>query len=250
MKRIAPIAAVPLLAAACGGAGRDAAPQAHVEAAHVVRCAPGYRALGSPRLAYAAVVRSHATAFRSPGTGPLARFGPVNVNGYPTVFGVRGKLVGRDCGVRWWKVQLPLRPNGLTGWVRPADVAVERVRTRILVDVSARRVTVYRAGRRVLSTAAAVGAAATPTPTGSYYVNQRLVPADSRGPFGPGALGISAFSPVLTGWAQGGPVAIHGTDAPWSIGRAVSNGCIRVPNPVLTRMFRLAVAGTPVIIRP
>ncbi|HEY6053736.1 MAG TPA: L,D-transpeptidase, partial [Gaiellaceae bacterium] len=75
-------------------------------------------------------------------------------------------------------------------------------------------------------------------------------PADTHGPFGPGALGISAFSPVLTGWAQGGPVAIHGTDAPWSIGQAVSNGCIRVPNEVLTRMFRLAVAGTPVIIRP
>jgi lipoprotein-anchoring transpeptidase ErfK/SrfK len=82
-------------------------------------------------------------------------------------------------------------------------------------------------------------------------VNQRLVPAEGPdGPYGPGAVGISAFSPVLTGWAQGGPVAIHGTNEPWSIGRAVSNGCIRLPNPVLRRVFAAALAGTPVIIKP
>ena len=85
----------------------------------------------------------------------------------------------------------------------------------------------------MLATTAAVGAAATPTPTGRYYVNQRLIPDDPGGPFGPGAIGISAFSNVLTGWTQGGPIAIHGTNEPWSIGHAVSNGCIRVPNPVL-----------------
>jgi lipoprotein-anchoring transpeptidase ErfK/SrfK len=80
-------------------------------------------------------------------------------------------------------------------------------------------------------------------------VNQRLIPSDTSGPFGPGAIGISAFSDVLTGWTQGGPIAIHGTNEPWSIGRNVSNGCIRVPNPVLKRLFAAAVAGTPVIIR-
>src|SRR5947199_4233292 len=31
----------------------------------------------------------------------------------------------------------------------------------------------------------------TPTPTGSFYVNQRLIPIDQHGPFGPGAVGIS-----------------------------------------------------------
>jgi lipoprotein-anchoring transpeptidase ErfK/SrfK len=65
-----------------------------------------------------------------------------------------------------------------------------------------------------------------------------------------GAIGISAFSNVLTGWAQGGPVAIHGTNEPWSIGRAVSNGCIRLPNPALRRLFRATPAGTPVVVHP
>jgi lipoprotein-anchoring transpeptidase ErfK/SrfK len=149
----------------------------------------------------------------------------------------------------WYHVRLPLRPNGSSGYVRARDVLVARVTARIVVDLSARRLTLYRAGRRVLSTPAAVGAPATPTPTGGYYVNQRLIPADAGGPYGPGAIGISGFSPVLVHWAQGGPIAIHGTNAPWSIGRAVSSGCIRVRNGVLRRLWGVAVVGTPVEIR-
>jgi len=80
-------------------------------------------------------------------------------------------------------------------------------------------------------------------------VNQRLVPADASGPFGPGAIGISAFSEVLTGWTQGGPIAIHGTNRPELLGRAVSNGCIRVRNDLLQRLFDRTRAGTPVTVR-
>ena len=80
-------------------------------------------------------------------------------------------------------------------------------------------------------------------------MNQRLIPSDASGPFGPAAIGISAYSTVLTGWTQGGPIAIHGTNEPWSIGRAVSNGCIRLPNATLAKVFREAIAGTPVIIK-
>ena len=59
-------------------------------------------------------------------------------------------------------------------------------------------------GRRgALRTRTAVGKPETPTPTGSFYVNQRLLTSDPSGPFGPGGIGISAFSPVLTGWAAG-----------------------------------------------
>jgi lipoprotein-anchoring transpeptidase ErfK/SrfK len=173
----------------------------------------------------------------------------MNVNGVPTVFSVRGTRLDSVCRPRVYLVQIPARPNGVTGWVPAAQVAVETVKTRILVDLSDRRVSLYRAGRRLLSAPAAIGSPSTPTPTGSFYVNQRLIPADRGGPFGPGAVGISAFSNVLTGWTQGGPIAIHGTNAPWSIGRAVSNGCIRIPNPLLRRVFAQALAGTPVVIR-
>jgi lipoprotein-anchoring transpeptidase ErfK/SrfK len=58
------------------------------------------------------------------------------------------------------------------------------------------------------------------------------------------------YSEVLTGWTQGGPVAIHGTNRPDLIGQAVSNGCVRIRNDVLLRMFRVTLAGTPVVIQP
>lgn len=257
--RIGALATVLAVAAACGGGREDdsavPAPEPAVtEPAPEVdrgrRCAAGsFRPLGSGRVAYAAIVRERAVTFRAPGRGVLARFGRLNVNGVPTVFGVRGAIVGPRCRPRWYRVQLPLRPNGITGYVRARDVDLGRVRTRIEVDLSDRRVSLFRDGRKTIETTAAIGSTATPTPIGRFYVNQRLVPNDPSGPFGPGAIGISAFSDVLTGWAQGGPIAIHGTNQPWSIGRAVSNGCIRVENAVLSRIFRTALAGTPVFIR-
>jgi lipoprotein-anchoring transpeptidase ErfK/SrfK len=198
--------------------------------------------------AVAAVVPRFAHVFRLPGRGELASFGRLNQNGFPTVFRVLTSVRGPNCRL-WYRVQLPMRPNGLTGYVPAVSVVLGKVRTRIVVDLSSRRLTFFRDGRRVLRTPVAVGASATPTPTGGYYVNQKLVPTDPRGPYGPGAIGVSAFSPVLTGWAQGGPVAIHGTNEPWSIGRPVSNGCIRVPNQVLRRLFVETPAGTPVVIR-
>jgi hypothetical protein len=239
---------VALVAAGCGSShgGTDVK---GVLAAKAEKCRAGAMLpLRTQRLAYAAVVKRQALAYRLPARRPIARFGKVNVNDYPTVFGVLGAVVRPDCTPTWYRVQLPMKPNGIVGFVRARDVDVAVVKARIVVDVSDRKLTLYRAGKRELTATVAVGSPATPTPTGRYYVNQRLIPADKGGPFGPGAIGISAFSTVLTGWTQGGPVAIHGTNAPWSIGRAVSNGCIRLPNPTLRRVFREALAGTPVII--
>jgi lipoprotein-anchoring transpeptidase ErfK/SrfK len=209
---------------------------------------PGYRSLGNLDLAYAAVVRTHAVARRRPNRGVLARFGRLNYNQLPTIFGVRGAVLDSHCAPTWYRVQLPIRPNGIVGWVAASQLEVATIRTRIEVDESARRLTLYEDGRPVLVSRVAVGSPATPTPTGAYYVNQRLIPEDPNGPYGPAAVGVSAFSNVLTGWTRGGPIGIHGTDQPWSIGHNVSNGCIRLSNPVVKRLFKLTLSGTPVII--
>ena len=204
---------------------------------------------GRPNVAVAAIVHSSAVAYRRPGEKPFARFGRVNVNGFPTVFRVLDVVRAPNCNARWYRVQLPIKPNGVTGFVRASAVGTGPVRSRVVVDLSAKRLTLYRRGRPVLRAPVAVGSSATPTPLGRYYVNQRLIPPDPGGPYGPAAIGISAFSNVLTGWAQGGPIAIHGTNEPWSIGHAVSNGCIRLHNDVLRRLFEATPAGTPVVIR-
>jgi hypothetical protein len=243
VRRLA-LAGLALLLAGCGSH------VAHrVKGASVQRCAAGsLHRLGSARLAYAALAPHGAVTFRKPGGAELARFGVENVNRYPIVFGVTGVVVDARCRPAWYRVQLPVRPNGTLGFVRARRIELAHVSTRIVVDVSARRLTVYRGGRRVLRAGVAVGSPATPTPLGRFYVNQRLIPDDPGGPYGPAAIGISAFSNVLTGWTQDGPVAIHGTNEPWSIGRAVSNGCLRLPNATLERIYPWALAGTPVII--
>jgi lipoprotein-anchoring transpeptidase ErfK/SrfK len=239
---------------ACGGKSEDAGAPTDSDVAGTEKTVRSCdtavtRPVGTDVKHYAAVVQERAVAFRAPGSGRIAAFGPENVNGVPTVFSVLAKRLDAGCEPEWYRVQLPLKPNGITGWVRAEDVELAPVTTRILVDLSEREVTLYDGRRRVLSARAAIGSAQTPTPLGSYYVNQRLVPRDPSGPFGPGAIGISAFSEVLTGWTQGGPIAIHGTNRPELIGRAVSNGCIRVRNDLLLRLFERTRAGTPVTVR-
>ena len=241
--------------AACGGGPEVAAvPPTTEDVAGAEKTATSCRTvitrpLGSEVRSYAAVVRERAVAYRAPGGPELERFRAENVNGVPTVFAVRGQRLASDCRPAWYRVQLPLKPNGTTGWVRATDVELAAVTTRVVVDLSERSVALFDRGRLVLETRAAIGAPATPTPTGRYYVNQRLVPDDPAGPFGPGAIGISAFSEVLTGWMQGGPIAIHGTNRPDLIGHAVSTGCVRVRNDVLRLLFARTRAGTPVTVR-
>jgi lipoprotein-anchoring transpeptidase ErfK/SrfK len=240
-----------LLLAGCGSRPSSVPAHRHVLAAKVQRCTAGeLRPLGSAVKAYVGVAPHGAAAYSAPGGELVARFGPKNVNGYPTVFGVTGAVARANCTPSWFHVELPMKPNGATAFVRASSLELQTVDTRIEVDLSARTLKLFRHGRPALAATVAVGSPATPTPIGRYYVNQRLIPSDPGGPYGPAAIGVSAFSTVLTGWAQGGPIAIHGTNEPWSIGHAVSNGCIRLPNATLSRLFELAVAGTPVIIHP
>jgi hypothetical protein len=212
-------------------------------------CKGDVAGLGGQRLAYAAVVERETVAYEEPGGNRISSFGVLNVNGHATVFGVHSVVLGPDCKIEWYRVWLPVRPNGTEGYVHADDVRLMKVPTRITVDLSERELVLLRDGEPVLRSSVAIGAPGTPTPTGRYYVNQRLIASDRGGPWGLGALGISAFSDVLQEWIQGGPIAIHGTNDPSSIGHAASHGCVRLPNDVLMKVFNGADAGTPVIIQ-
>ncbi len=214
------------------------------------RCLAGISALGTSEFAYALVVTSPTPAYSGPGAlHVVTRLGTRDVNGFQTVLGVTAVRNGKTCEPAWYRVELPVLPNGTTGWVSAAAVRVFRVRSRIEVSLSERRLRVYRSGRLVLETRVGVGAPATPTPVGRFFVNERYVLSSAGGPFGPDALGISAHSPTLARlWVQQAPIGVHGTDEPSSIGEAASHGCIRVPNDAMRRVFSLAPAGTPVIV--
>ncbi len=220
-------------------------------AAAPARCGREATPVGSNRTAYAALVTQTAVIRRAPSgrSSVVTRLGRLDVNGLPEVVGVIGVHLSPRCAPDWYRVQLAVVPNGTVGWVRAWAVRTYRVRSRIVVDLSERSLRLYRSGTLALQTPVAVGASATPTPRGRYFVNERYELPDARGPFGPAALGISAHSNVLEHvWVQDGPIGIHGTNEPWSIGRAASHGCIRVANSVMRRLFRLAPAGTPIIV--
>ncbi|HEX4521376.1 MAG TPA: L,D-transpeptidase [Gaiellaceae bacterium] len=187
---------------------------------------------------------------RAGGGATVAQLDTVDLNGLRTVLAVDGVRMGRSCKPAWYHVELAVLPNGTAGWVPARAIHVYQVRSRIVVSLTQRRLRVYRSGTVVLETTVGIGAPSTPTPTGRFYVNERYVLSSSDGPFGPAALGISAHSTVLAqSWTENGPIALHGTNEPWSIGQADSHGCVHVPNDVMRRLFVLAPAGTPVVIR-
>ena len=150
----------------------------------------------------------------------------------------------------WLEVLLPVRPNGTTGWISAEDVEVRHVPLAVEVDLSARTLTVTDGDQVVLTSPVAVGAPETPTPTGEFSITDKLATPEPGSPYGPFALGLSGHSDVVTEFAGGdGQIGIHGTDDPASIGAAVSHGCIRVPNDVVTSLSDLLPLGTPVTVR-
>ena len=155
-------------------------------------------------------------------------------------------------GVPWVEVLLPKRPNGTRGWIRQDVLVVSRTRVRVAIDLSERRVRVFRAGKRVMSVSIAIGKSGTPTPTGSRFAIAERIDTNMPGGFlGPIVLPLTGFSETLNEFAGGdGRVAIHGTSLPQLIGTRASHGCMRMRNADVVRFARLAKPGTPVVIRP
>ncbi len=147
----------------------------------------------------------------------------------------------------WLRVLLPVRPNGASGWIRARRVVLRTNPYRVDVHLRAHRLVVHRGAAVVLRTPIGVGRAVTPTPRGLAFVTRALRQPDPRGDYGPWALGLSVYSPVLTSFGGGpGEVGIHGTNAPAGIGSDVSHGCIRLPNAAIRRLAHTLPLGTPV----
>src|SRR2546421_7017827 len=148
-------------------------------------------------------------------------------------------------GSAWFKVNLPMRPNGTVGWIPAASATLRPMQSRIVVHRGLRRIELFRDGKRLLRAKVAIGAPGRETPLGEFYVTARFVPDD---PFlGSFALETSAYS-RLTEWPGGGKVGIHGTSKPWLPGQAAARGWVRGSNQTALALERLAPVGTPISI--
>ncbi|MBV8161149.1 MAG: L,D-transpeptidase [Acidimicrobiia bacterium] len=175
---------------------------------------------------------------------PLMTMSNRTEHGLPRVFLVAGQDAGR------LKVLLPIRPNDSVGWVNPPDVNTFDVNYWMRVSTSTHTMTVGNGNQMVLQEPVAVGTGGTPTPLGTFYLTELVKPI--RQPYlGPYAYTTSAHSDVLYSFMGGdGTVGVHGTDAPGSIGRAVSHGCIRMSNGGITTLAGILPLGTPLFVLP
>lgn len=153
-------------------------------------------------------------------------------------------------GGGWLEVMVPTRPNGQTGWIRRSEVRISTSRWRIEVDVSERSVQIWRGNRLISQSIAAVGRSSTPTPLGHFYISELERKAYANGPYGPWIVGTNGWSETLDTFGGRVPMfALHGTNNPRSLGEAVSNGCVRVPNEVIEMIAREVPVGSPVHVR-
>jgi lipoprotein-anchoring transpeptidase ErfK/SrfK len=164
---------------------------------------------------------------------------------------VEGVATDED-GRFWLRISLPIWPNGQHGWIGADGIRLRPTAERVVIDLSDRRLMRFRQGAATTRVPVAVGATATPTPAGRFFVWAKVDTQRPSGPYGSYILGLSGFSESIEPWSEwpGEPrLAIHGTDDPTDAGRAVSHGCVRVANALL-RSLRGVPMGTPVVIRP
>ncbi|MEL7634789.1 MULTISPECIES: L,D-transpeptidase [Sporomusa] len=131
------------------------------------------------------------------------------------------------------------------GYAKPS---AELVAPSLIVNLPSRTIELFSGDNLLKEFPVAIGKPATPTPLGNYSiickeVNPAWYPPDQKGivvPTGPA-------NPLGYRWIGiWHTYGIHGTNAPWSIGTAVSNGCIRMYEEDVEELFDKVSYGTPV----
>ena len=126
--------------------------------------------------------------------------------------------------------------------------------TSIHLDLRQRRLSVIRNGQSIGRWPVAIGDPKTPTPTGVFRVETKLVnpqyESTKSGRVHPVTGLKSPLGHRWIGFLQQGPdqFGIHGTPWPhWvKIRAAVSNGCVRMLNAHVQKLYELVEVGTPV----
>jgi lipoprotein-anchoring transpeptidase ErfK/SrfK len=151
----------------------------------------------------------------------------------------------------------------------PADPLATAI--SLVLDRRQRVLKVFEAGKEFRRFPVAVGMAGWETPTGSFRVLEmhtdpvwehpqsgRLYPAGVDNPLGSRWIGFHRDCSGRRGWdgermldITGCVVAgFHGTPHRWTVGRAVSHGCVRLYDEDVRALFDLVQVGTPVTVLP
>ncbi|MGE5552430.1 MAG: L,D-transpeptidase family protein [Betaproteobacteria bacterium] len=107
-------------------------------------------------------------------------------------------------------------------------------RTHILVDLQRRQLILYSDYVPIRTYPVAIGKPSTPTPVGEWRIVEKAKWGEGFG---------SRWMQISVPW---GTYGIHGTNKPWTIGSAVSGGCIRMFNEHADEVYEWVKIGTPV----
>ncbi|WP_371374057.1 L,D-transpeptidase [Sporomusa aerivorans] len=143
--------------------------------------------------------------------------------------------------VVFW-VSMIIQPIGVQAVAQP-DVS------RIIVNLPSRTLELYKGDTLIKEYPVAIGKPSTPTPTGTYSVIEKEVNPTWYPPGKGYNIPPGPDNPLGARWLGFVPLyGIHGTNAPWSIGLAVSNGCIRMQEEDVEELFELVEDGATVTV--
>lgn len=221
-----------------------------------------YRTIPDPAVAATAPAAPDPPAATATAVGALPRddYAPVGAfktaDGWqfesPTYYGTPQLFVVTAEHEGWLRVLVPARPNHQQGWIDADDVEVTSHQFAIELDLSDFMLRAYDGTEQIAETQVVIGAPTSPTPTGTFYTLAELPRGDGinpGGPYGAWILPTSGYSETLDEFDDGVPViALHGTNNPGAVGQARSNGCVRMPDEVVSLLADRMPFGTPVII--
>jgi lipoprotein-anchoring transpeptidase ErfK/SrfK len=182
-------------------------------------------------------------AFRSPGGSYETWLDPRTDIGSRRVLGVVA------VSGPWLGVTAVEARNGKLTWIDSRSESIDLVPTEISIRIDrSRRMLTLLSGNQVVRRApVGVGRRGSPTPIGHFSVTDKLNGRRYGSSYGCCILALSGNQPNLPrGWRGQGRLAIHGTNAPGSIGRRSSAGCARASRRTMRLLMRRVPLGTPV----
>ena len=153
-------------------------------------------------------------------------------------------------GTEWLQVRALRNRTQVKVWIPRWATRRVWIAYQISVDLSSRLATVYKNGKVNRRFRVVIGAPATPTPTGTWYVVDRVRLRTSWAN-GRLALATSAFSRVLKRFEGGiGQIALHPRGLLREpVGTAASHGCVRFNNGDMSWLASHLPNGTQILIQ-
>jgi L,D-transpeptidase ErfK/SrfK len=117
----------------------------------------------------------------------------------------------------------------------------------LVLNLPSRTLEFFANGTLVKTYPIAIGKPSTPSPLGEFYIFEKEVDPWWFPPRTGEVVPSGPHNPLGYRWMGFAPqYGIHGTNAPWAIGLAVSNGCIRMHEADVEELYEVVPVGTPV----